>query len=259
MSGVAERSVEVNGASCRVWEKGRGSPVFYLAGFGGLPRWTPFLDRLAENHRVVAPSLPGFPGATGHDRLDTLLDWITATLDLLEAAGMSEADLIGASVGGALAAEVAALSPALVRRLVLIAPFGLYDKQSPPVDLWAQKPGSVPGLLCADAKTFADFTAPPEGAVPGEWPILTTRANEAAARLLWPLADTRLDRRLHRIRCATRIIWGAEDKVLSPRYAERFAAGIAGKTAVSIIPRAGHLADLDAPGPVAEAVMTALA
>src|SRR5579872_200086 len=132
MTGLKERSVTVNGEPCRVWEKGEGSPVFYLAGVLGLPRWTPFLDHLAKRHRVIAPSLPGFPGAAGHDRLDTLLDWIAATLDLLEGAGMAGADLIGASLGGALAAEVAALAPGLVRRLVLIDPFGLYDKAAPP-------------------------------------------------------------------------------------------------------------------------------
>ncbi len=259
MSALSERHVAVNGVPCRVWEKGSGSPVFYLAGFGGLPRWTPFLDRLAEHRRVVAPSLPGFPGAAGHDRLDTLLDWIAATLDLLEGAGMAGADLVGASVGGTLAAEAAAMSPALVRRLVLIAPFGLYDSKAPPADPWAQKPGTLPGLLCTDAKTYTDFMAPPEGMAPEEWSILTTRASEAAARLLWPLGDTRLERRLHRIRCPTLIAWGAGDKVLPPSYAEHFAKGIGGKTSIAIIPSAGHLADLDAPGRVAEAVLTALA
>ena len=257
MSAPAERSVTVNGAPCRVWEKGRGSPVFYLAGFGGLPRWTPFLDRLAERHRVIAPSLPGFPGATGHDRLDTLLDWVAATLDLVEGAGLAGADLIGASVGGTLAAEIAAMSPALVRRLVLIAPFGLYDKSAPPIDLWAQKPGTLPSLLCVEPKTYTDHMAPPEGVSAEEWSIIATRASEAAARLLWPLTDTRLERRLHRIRCPTTIVWGAADKVLAPSYAERFATGIAGKTTTSIIPGAGHLADLDQPARVAEVVLTA--
>jgi pimeloyl-ACP methyl ester carboxylesterase len=258
-SDLVERHVTVGDERCRVWEKGAGRPLFYLAGFGGLPRWPEFLDRLAAQHRVVAPSLPGFPGAAGHDRLDTQLDWITATLDLLDAAGLAEADLVGASVGGALAAEVAAMAPGRVRRLVLIAPFGLYDPAFPPLDLWAQKPGTLPGLLSADAAAYAAFAAAPDGVDPGEWAIITTRASEAAARLLWPLADTRLARRLHRIGGDTLIAWGAEDKVLSPRYAERIAAGIAGRTRVTIIPGAGHMVELDAPGKLADAVLTALA
>lgn len=259
MSEPAERSVEVNGEACRVWEKGSGPALIYLAGFGGLPRWTPFLDRLAERRRVIAPSLPGFPGASGHERLDTMLDWIAATLDLIEAVAPESVDLLGASVGGALAADVAAMSPALVRRLALIAPFGLYDRKVPPVDPWAQKPGALPGLLCAAPGTFAEFTAPPADMPAGEWSIIMARASEAAARLLWPLGDTRLARRLHRIRCPTLLVWGAEDKVIPPHYAELFARRIAGKTSRVTVSGAGHLADLDAPAQVAEAVLAAFA
>jgi pimeloyl-ACP methyl ester carboxylesterase len=258
MSEPGERIVQVNGQPCRVWDKGKGRPVGYLAGFGGLPRWTPFLDRLAERYRVIAPALPGHPGGLGHEQLDSTLDWIAATLDLLEASGLVGADLIGASVGGALAAEVAALSPQTIRHLVLIAPFGLYDAATPPTNVWAQRPGALPALLCADAKTFTDFTAAPEGADANEWSIVMTRASEAAARLLWPLSDTRLERRLHRVRNQTLIVWGSADKVLAPAYAERFAAGIAGKTTVKLIRGAGHLADLDQPVRVAGAIFETL-
>jgi pimeloyl-ACP methyl ester carboxylesterase len=248
MSDVAEHFVEVNGARCRVWEKGEGKPLFYLAGVAGLPRWTKFLDRLAEKRRVVAPSLPGFPGGEGHDLLDSQLDWNMAALDLLEAAGADGAiDLIGASIGGTLAAEIAATAPAMVRRLVLIAPFGLYDADTPPTDIWAQRPGVAPSLICKSADTYNAFTAPPDGIDPGEWAILMTRASEAAARILWPLGDTRLVNRLHRVRADTLIVWGDEDQVLAPSYAEHFGHEITGRAAVAIVPGAGHLADLDAP------------
>jgi pimeloyl-ACP methyl ester carboxylesterase len=255
MTDLAERYVEVNGAPCRVWEKGDGKPVYYLAGVSGLPRWTRFLDRLAETRRVVVPSLPGFPGGSGHDALDSHLDWITATLDLLDRAGATGAiDLVGASVGGALAAEVAALSPALVRRLALIAPFGLYDRNHPPTDIWCQPPGSSPALLCRNPDTYVGFTLPPNGADPGEWALTMNRAAEAAARILWPLSDTKLVQRLHRVRADTLVVWGDEDKVLAPSYAEHFGQEIAGRAAVAVIPNAGHLADLDAPDLTAQFV-----
>ena len=127
-AGVSTRTVEVNGQPCRVWEKGAGEPVGFLAGIGGLAGWTPFLDRLAERRRVVVPSVPGFPGAQGHDVLDSQLDWILATQDLLEAAGLAGADLIGVSVGAALAADVGACARGMVRRLVLVGPLGVYDE-----------------------------------------------------------------------------------------------------------------------------------
>jgi len=258
MKGVAEHFLEVNGRPCRVWEKGEGRNLFYLAGVSGLPRWTPFLDRLAERRHVIAPSLPGFPGGEGHDELDSHLDWIVATLDLLEAAGLDGGDLIGASVGGTLAAEVAAMSPALVRKLVLIAPFGLYDDSAPPADIWAQRPGAAPGLMTRNPDTYNEFTAPPDGVDPAEWAIVMIRASEAAARILWPLGDTRLARRLHRIRADTLILWGDEDKVLAPSYAEHFGRGVAGHAAVAVIPKAGHLADLDAPDLAAQLVLNFL-
>ena len=139
MSDPKTTTVDVNGFPCRVWTKGQGPRLGFLAGLGGLPRWLPFLDRLAETHTVIAPSLPGYPGATGHTELDTHLDWVLAVRQLVDKAGLAGADLVGASVGGAFAAEMAAIFPGHVRRLALIAPFGLFDDKDPPTDPWAQR------------------------------------------------------------------------------------------------------------------------
>jgi pimeloyl-ACP methyl ester carboxylesterase len=259
VSAPHERSVDVNGTSCRVWEKGSGAPLGVLAGFGGFPRWTPFLEALATQRRVVVPSLPGFPGALGHERLDDLPDWIAATLDLLEGAGLAGADLVGLSVGGALAAEAAACSPELARRLVLVAPFGLYDEGEPTADPWAQRLEDLPALLCADPARFAAEMLPASGEDAVERQILVLRAFEAAARLLWPIGDLGLRKRLHRIRRPTLLVWGAADRVVPPSYAKRFADAIAGPTAVRSIEGAGHRADLDAPDALADAILRFLA
>jgi pimeloyl-ACP methyl ester carboxylesterase len=256
MSGApAERAVRVNGEPCRVWEAGRGEPLGVLAGLGGAPRWSPFLARLAERRRVVVPSLPGFPGATGHDRLDDLPDWVAATLDLLEGAGLRGADLVGLSVGGALAAEAVAFSPGLARRLVLVAPFGLFDEAEPVADVWAQRPGELPALLCAHPERLLEDQAPPEGADPVEWQIVQVRAMEAAARLLWPTGDRGLRKRLHRIQARTLLVWGAADRVVPPSYAKRFAQGLGGPNELRVLAGAGHRLDLDAPDELAEAVL----
>jgi pimeloyl-ACP methyl ester carboxylesterase len=139
VSAPRERSAESGGLRFRVWEKGEGAPLGFLGGLRGLPRWPEVLDRLAARRRVIAPSLPGFPGALGHDALDDLPDWVSAALDVLEASGLEGADLVGASVGATLAAEVACFSRASVRRLALIAPFGLFDAREPVADVWAQR------------------------------------------------------------------------------------------------------------------------
>ncbi len=255
MNAPSERSVEVNGHRCRVWEKGDGEPLGFLGGLRGLPRWLPCLDRLAQDRRVVAPSLPGFPGATGHDRLDGIADWVSATLDLLERSGLEGADLVGASVGGTLAAEVAAFARAAVRRLVLISPLGLFDEAEPVADLWAQRLSAIPELLCARPERFAEvFTARPDED-PTEWEIVQTRASEAGARLLWPLGDLGLRKRLHRIQAPTLLIWGSEDRIVPASYAKRFASGVSGWVEVRSIDGAGHLAEIDQPDAVAEAIL----
>jgi pimeloyl-ACP methyl ester carboxylesterase len=250
-----ERTVQVNGLPCRVWERGQGEPLGYLAGFGGLAQWPPFLDRLAEQRRVIAPSLPGFPGALGHNLLDSQLDWLLAVHELLRQAGLEGADLIGVSVGGALAADVAACWPGFVRRLVLIGALGLADAERPMFDVFTCNAKTLPGVLCANPAAYLAQVQSPRGSADIEWQIEQTRAFEAAARILWPLGDTRLSKRLSRIAAPTLILWGERDRVVAPFYAQRFAAGIAGKTQVKLIPGAGHQADLDAPDAVAKAVL----
>ena len=258
MSEPQTTSIDLNGFPCRVWSKGSGPKLGFLAGLGGLPRWIPFLDKLAEKRTVIAPSLPGYPGATGHTVLDNHLDWIVAVRQLLDKAGLAGCDLVGASVGGAFAAEMAAIFPASVKKLALIAPFGLYDEKEPAADPWAQRADNVAGMMCADGDKWKALVAPPEGANSVEWPITMTRAAEASARAFWPLGNTQLDKRLGLIAAPTLILWGAGDRILPPSYAKKFAKGLNGASKTEVVPGAGHLAYLDQPDAVASAVLAYL-
>ena len=255
MSQPNTTTVEVNGFPCRVWTKGTGPKLGFLAGLGGLPRWLPFLDELARTRTVVAPSLPGYPGATGHTVLDTHLDWVLAVRQLLDKAGLAGADLVGASVGGAFAAEMAAIFPERVGKLVLIAPFGLFDDAEPAADPWAQRKDVLPGLMCTDAAKWQELVAPPEGANSIEWPIEMSRASEAAARAFWPLGNTKLEKRLGLIAAPTLVLWGDKDAILPPSYAKKISAGINGVTRTATVAGAGHLAYLDQPADTAKAVL----
>jgi pimeloyl-ACP methyl ester carboxylesterase len=249
-------SVEINGFSCRVWQKGSGPRLGFLAGFGGLPRWTPFLDALARERTVIVPSLPGFPGGErGHTVLDNHLDWVLAAHELVRKAGLGGTDLVGSSIGGSLAAEIAAIWPGSVQRLALIAPFGLFDEKDPATDPWAQRAPDVPGLLCADPAKWEALKAEPEGQNSPEWPIEQVRAAEAAARIFWPLGNTKLEKRLPLITAPTLLLWGAEDKIMPRSYADKFAAGITGKSEIKMIPGAGHLAELDKPEETAAEIL----
>ena len=118
MSELETLTIEVNAFPTRIWRKGSGPKIGFLAGFGGLPRWMPFLDELAKSRTVIVPSLPGFPGGDrGHSVLDSHLDWLLAVREILDQSDLAGADLAGSSIGASLAAEVAALWPASVRKL----------------------------------------------------------------------------------------------------------------------------------------------
>jgi pimeloyl-ACP methyl ester carboxylesterase len=256
MSEPETLTVDINGFATRVWRKGSGPRIGFLAGYGGLPRWVPFLDRLAEARTVIVPSLPGFPGGDrGHAVLDAHLDWVLAARELIDEAGLAGADLVGSSVGGSLAAEVAAIWPEKVRRLALIAPFGLYDAEDPAADPWAQRADEVAALMTARPEVYRALKEMPAGASSVEWPIEQTRAAEAAARIFWPLGNTRLDRRLPLIEAPTLVLWGEHDRLLPRSYAHAMARAIGGGTEVRIVPGAGHLAELDEPDAVAAAVL----
>ena len=259
MSEFETLTVDVNGFLTRIWRKGSGPVLGFLAGYGGLPRWMPFLDELAKTRTLIVPSLPGFPGGDrGHTILDTHLDWLLAVRDTLDKAGLAGADLAGSSVGASLAAEVAALWPDTVRKLALIAPFGLFDEKNPPTDPWAQRGDAVPGLMCADPEIWKAMKAMPEGANSIEWPIEQVRANEAAARIFWPLGNTRIEKRLRLIKAPTLLLWGEQDRIMPRDYAEIFAKGIAGPTTTKIVAGAGHLAEHDKPAEVAAEIVAFL-
>jgi len=254
-----ERHVELRlGGTCRIWEKGLGERVGVFGGGPGYQRWSPFLEKLSQERRVVLVSQPGYPGSNpGHHDLDDTTDWIAMTLDLIEAADLKGADLVAESVGGMLAAEAAAFSDTHVRKLVLIGSMGLYDPTEPIVNPFALRPEEVPPAASSNLETFASVYAPPVGDedAQAEFELVAYRAIESAARLMWPFGDRGLAKRLHRIKCPTLLLWGSEDKIVPASYAKRFADGISGPSEIRSIEGAGHLVTIDKPGAAAESIL----
>src|SRR5437016_4482475 len=113
------------GARVRVLEAGSGAPVVFLHGAGGFLHENPFLDELATRYRVYAPELPGYGESTGEEFLEDMLDFALHGWDVVAALGLERPHLVGHSMGGMIAAEMAALAPNDLAKLVLVSAAGL--------------------------------------------------------------------------------------------------------------------------------------
>lgn len=247
-------------------KNGRETPVFYLHGEGGLSAEDPFLQELARERRVIAPFLPGFadiPAWPDSEARD-MLDFTVFGLETFNAAALSPPILMGHSMGGMIAAEMAALAPEKFARLTLISAMGLWLDDHPVADLFSTLPPDLPALLFHDPAVAMRAMAH-VGVIGGGWDPLRNdpdlfvahvvrqaRQMANAGKLLFPLPDRGLRNRLYRISMPVSVIWGAEDRVAPPAYGEAFAAAIP-HARLTIVPEAGHMAHWERPELVKQA------
>jgi len=224
-----------------VWRGGSGSPIVYLHGVMNLTGDEPFLRGMAEHHDVYAPVHPGFADLAELDDIRDVHDLALYYDDLLDALGLQQATVVGHSFGGMAAAELAAHVPDRVAKLVLVAPLGLWNDDHPVADLFALPILEVTSLLFHDAARAPNLF----GAVEGpesvvEMLVALLQGLTTAGKFLWPLPDKGLIRRLRRVRAATLVVWGADDRLAPAAYAVDFADAIAGAT-MEIVDGSGHM------------------
>ena len=138
---MEEKTVSVvNGRfSVEMLEAGSGPDLLFIHGAGGL-MWDPFLEQLSQHYHVIAPKIPGTAGSTGIEWLMDHHDVFYFYWDFLDALGVDDVIVVGHSMGGWFAAEVAAMQPSRVSKLVLIAPIGLWNDDYPVKDFFAMMP-----------------------------------------------------------------------------------------------------------------------
>ena len=241
----------------RYYEGGAGTPLVFLHGAGGLDMDLAFLDALAQRFHVYAPLVPGYGDSVECPELRDMLDFTLHTWDVVAALGLKDPLLVGFSMGGMIASEMAAIAPNDVSRLALIAPAGLWLDQHPIPDFFAMLPFDLPKVLFYDEEAGARaMTAGVDLSDPKflqAFLIQNARQLGAAGKILFPIPDRGLASRLYRIQAKTQLIWGDSDKLISPVYAREFQRGIAG-AGLTLIPQAGHLVPFEKPAEVVAAI-----
>lgn len=256
---MANRTLELKQGGCavEVVEAGNGEPLFYMHGAGGHMPKDRFLAALASKYRVYAPLLPGYAGSTGEESLREMLDFALLGFDVMDALGLDRPLVVGHSMGGMIAAEMAAIAPNDIDRLALIAPAGLWLDQHPIPDLFAKMPFELPELLFHDVELGKELmTAGLDFGDPEflkNFLVINARRLGTAGKILFPIPERGLSQRLYRIKARTLVIWGNADKLIVPAYADAFVDAIPDADLV-LLPDAGHLVTHETPDAVIEAI-----
>lgn len=242
-----------------------GEPVVFVHGFTGQLGGEPMLATLAAaGYRVHAPVWPGYSDHGGETEIDDMLDFALHGADVVDALGLGPANgrpaphLAGHSMGGMIAAEMAALAPYGYGRVVLLAPLGLWLGDHPIPDIYTQLPYQFPPLLFHDtelgtrllAGAGVDFADP---AAIQRFLIANSRRLGTAGKILFPIPNRRLSKRLYRITNPTLVVWGDDDALLGQPYSDAWAAALPHAERVTIAD-AGHMAPYEQPAAVAAAV-----
>jgi pimeloyl-ACP methyl ester carboxylesterase len=247
--------ISIAGVELELFERGRGAPVLYLHGGAGIASDIAFIDLLAKERRVIAPSHPGFGKSSLPDWLDSVDDIAHIYLELMDRLGLTRTDLVGCSIGGWIAAEIATKVPERVDRLVLIGPVGVKtgkpDKLDIP-DVFAMPRDKLDRLRFHDpAKNAADLASMPEDEL-----HVIARNRETLALLTWEpyMHNPKLKHRLHRVTVPALFLRGASDGIVSAEYLERYAA-LVPQPRIETVAEAGHLPQLEQPAATAAKVL----
>ena len=222
----------------------RGSLLF-LHGAGGAESALPCLSRFAAELPVLVPDHPGFGQSPDPAWLDNIHDAAYAYLDFLEALDLRNVHLVGTSLGGWLALEIAVRNADWLASLTVIGACGIRPGQIPTGDLFMWSPEDRVRNLVADPALAERILALPQTEAQQERAL---RNHFTTAKLAWEprFFDPHLEKWLHRLRLPTQVIWGAEDRLFPLEYGQRLAQLIPGAR-FSVIERCGHLPQVERP------------
>ena len=206
------------------------------------------MARIAERFTVWAPTHPGFGTSGDAEWMEGIDDLARFYLWFIDAAGLGRPHLLGHSIGGWTAAEMAAMSPGSIDRLVLVAPVGLKPEAGEILDVFFYTPVQLRDLTVHDPKTIPEweelFTRPP---TPAEQEI-ALRNREMTARLTWKpyMHNPRLAQFLPRVSNPALIVWGREDRIVPVVCGEQYRRLLPHAT-LKVLEACGHLPPIEQP------------
>jgi pimeloyl-ACP methyl ester carboxylesterase len=247
--------IDIDGISIEVLIRGKGRPLLFLHGIDYFAQQMPFLHRLAEQFRVIAPRHPGF-GATARPAwMRTVGDIAYLYLDLLDRLALDGVTLVGSSFGGWVSLEVAVRSTARLSGVVLVDSLGLKFGGRDEVEITDLFTLSAQDVV---AHNFADPSNAPNYAETDDAALEeVARDREAAVLYGWRpfMHNPSLRHWLHRVTVPTLVVWGEQDRIVKPAYGAHLTQRLQRATFVPVA-AAGHYPQIEQPEKVAAAIGT---
>lgn len=254
--GALPSKITLGGLEIEYLDTGSGPAILYLHSSEGANAELALVTQLAKTNRVVMPALPGFGLSETSKHIRTVDDMSYVVLDLLEALDLTDVTVVGSSLGGWLAVELAAKASPRIARLVLDNPLGLRFKADPTEKQFPDIYQDLPAQWSA----YFSASEPMDGR---DWPsverdiaLRAARGREMFVKVAWSpyLNNPKLHGRVHRVTMPTLLLWGDQDKLANREYAQAYAAALP-NAQLKVIAGAGHFAFLDKPDAVASAVL----
>jgi pimeloyl-ACP methyl ester carboxylesterase len=245
--------IDIDGISIEALVHGTGRPLLFLHGIDYFAQQIPFLHRLAEHFRVIAPRHPGFGATARPSWMRTVGDIAYLYLDLLDRLALDEVTLVGSSFGGWVALEMAVRSTARLSGVVLIDTLGLKFGGRDEVEITDIFALSAQDVL---AHNFADLSNAPNYAECDDAALEeVARDREAAVLYGWRpfMHNPSLRHWLHRVTVPSLVVWGEQDRIVKPAYGAHLTQRLQRATFAPIA-AAGHYPQIEQPEKVAQAI-----
>jgi pimeloyl-ACP methyl ester carboxylesterase len=239
------RSVSfADGLTVRVNEGGSGRPILVLHGGAGPQSVTGLAAVLSKKAHVLMPIHPGFEGEHRPDWFDRIDDLALTYLELLERLSLRDVLVIGSSVGGWIASEMAVYNTTRISGIILIDAVGLQVDEYPIADVSMLSPNE---LLSLSFHNPAAFAVDPSSLSPEQ---VQARAGNIKTLYVYDqglnMADPKLRHRLGHVNIPALVVWGESDRVAVPEYGQAYARALP-NARFELIREAGHLPQLEQP------------
>jgi len=262
---LTESYVDAPIGKIQLYRGGTGKPVVYLHSAGGEAAGLQVLETLADQFEVLAPVFPGFGESEGIDEIDGMEDAVFHLLDLWELLDLDAPAVLGLSLGGWMALELATRYPEKVSALILVNPVGLHLDDAPIEEMFGRAPNELAEMLFVDQShpvarmmhEMAEFQGDvgKQVEIPIEVVLPVWKSLGATAKLGWDpyLHNPKLRGRLRRITAPTLIVAGAQDGLVPLAHAQTYAAEIPGAR-LEVVEGAAHWLPFEKPAELATLV-----